>query len=129
MVQLYIFRYSLGTSQKHVENVLEVDPEKESVFDTFNIEEKQKVLDLQNKVNQYQKKNGAVLFLIDDFIEQASFAKHDHLLNPLHIKARHFNVAIISSSQKYNGLSTTIRTNSTQLIFLNCEIMRKWKVS
>ena len=58
-----------------------------------------------------------MLFLIDDFIDQASFAKHNKLLNALYITARHFNVSIISSSQKYNGLSTTIRTNSRQLIF------------
>ena len=108
--------------KKYVENDLGVNPEKEKVyFDTFNIDEMQKVLDLQNKVNQYQKKNGenklfSVLFLIDDFIDQASFAKHSNLLNALYIKARHFNVSIISSSQKYNGLSTTIRTNSRQLI-------------
>ena len=68
-----------------------MNPEKEEVyFDTFNIDEMQKVLDLQNKVNQCQKKNGAtklfsVLFLIDDFIDQASFAKHNNLLNALYI--------------------------------------------
>ena len=59
-----------------------------------------------------------MLFLIDDFIDQASFAKHNNLLNALYIKARHYGVNIISSSQGYNGLSTTIRTNSRQLIFV-----------
>ena len=58
-----------------------------------------------------------MLFLIDDFIDQASFTKHNNVLNALCIKARHFNVSIISSSQKYNGLSTTIRTNSRHLTF------------
>ena len=107
----------------YVEKRLKVDTNKEKVFfDTFNIDEMQKVLDLQHKINQYQKKNGfsklySVLFLIDDFIDQASFAKHNILLNALYIKARHYGVNIISSSQKYNGLSTTIRTNSRQLIF------------
>ena len=109
--------------KKYVENDLGVNSEKEKVyFDTCNIDEMQEVLDLQNKVNQYQKKNGAnkifsVLFLIDDFIDQASFAKHNNSLNALYIKARHFNVSIISSSQKFTGLSTTVRTNSRQLIF------------
>ena len=82
----------------------------------------QKVLNLQHKINEFQKKNGetklfSVLFLVDDFIDQASFAKHNNLLNALYIKARHYGVNIISSSQKYNGLSTTIRTNSRQRIF------------
>ena len=84
----------------------------------------QKVLDLQHKINQFQKKNGetkllSVLFLIDDFIDQQNFAKHNNLLNALYIKARHYGVSIISSSQKYNRLSTTIRTNSRQLIVFN----------
>ena len=109
--------------KKYVENDLGVNPEKEKIyFDTFNVAEMQQVLDLQNKINQYQKKNGAtklysVLFLVDDFIDQASFAKRNNLLNALYIKARHVNVSIISSSQKYNGLSTTVRTNSRQLLF------------
>ena len=59
----------------------------------------------------------SVLFLVGDFLDQASFAKHNKLLNALYIKARHYGVNIIRSSQKYNGLSTTIRTNSRQLIF------------
>ena len=60
-----------------------------------------KVLNLQHKINGVQMKNGAtkllsMLFLVDDFIDQASFAKHNNsLLNALYIKAR---------------LSTTIRT-------------------
>ena len=109
--------------KKYIEKDLNVNPEKEKVyFDTFNIDEMQKVLDLQHKINQFQKKNEhpklfSVLFLIDDFIDQASFAKHNNLLNALYIKARHYGVNIISSSQKYNGLSTTIRTNSRQMIF------------
>ena len=110
--------------KKYIEKDLNVNPEKEKVyFDTFNIDEMQKVLDLQHKINQLQKKNEhpklfSVLFLIDDFIDQASFAKHNNSLNALYIKARHYGVNIISSSQKYSGLSTTIRTNSRQLIFV-----------
>ena len=108
----------------YVENTLKVDTNKEKVFfDPFNIDEMQKVLDLQHKINRYQKKSGctklySVLFLIGDFIDQASFAKHNNLLNALYIKARHYGVNISSSSQKYNGLSTTIRTSSRQFIFL-----------
>ena len=103
----------------YVEDTLKIDTKK---FDTFNIDEMQKVVNLQHKINEFQKKNGetklfSVLFLVDDFIDQSSFAKHNNLLNALYIKARHYGVNIISSSQKHNGLSTTIRTNSRQLIF------------
>ena len=96
----------------YVENTLKIDTKKEKVFfDTFNIDEMQKVLNLQHKINEFQKMENQTL------IDQASFAKHNNLLNALYIKARHYGVNIISSSQKYNGLSTTIRTNSRQLIF------------
>ena len=73
----------------YVENTLKIDTKKEKVFfDTFNIDEMQKVLNLQHKINEFQKKNGetklfSVLFLVDDFIDQASFAKHNNLLNAL----------------------------------------------
>ena len=75
--------------KKYLEKGLNVNPEKEKVyFDTFNIDEMQKVLDFQHRINQFQKKNEhpklcSVLFLIDDFIDQASFAKHNNLLNAL----------------------------------------------
>ena len=76
--------------KKYVENDIGVNPEKENVyFDIFNIDEMQKVLNLQHKINEFQKKNGAtklfsVLFLVDDFIDQASFAKHNNLLSALY---------------------------------------------
>ena len=41
----------------YVENTLKIDTKKEKVFfDTFNIDEMQKVLNLQHKINEFQKK-------------------------------------------------------------------------
>ena len=99
----------------YIDNNLKIDTKKEKCL-------LQKVLTFQHKINEFQKKNGetelfSVLFLIDDFIDQASFAKHNNLLDALYIKARHFGVNIISSSQKYNGISTTIRTNLRPFVF------------
>ena len=109
--------------KNHVENTLKIDTKKKKcLLIRLTLMKCKKVLNLQHKINEFQKKNGetkmfSVLFLVDDFTDQASFAKHNNLLNALYIKARHYGVNIISSSQKYNGLSTTIRTNSRQLIF------------
>ena len=38
-------------------------------------------------------------------------------MNALYIRGRHFGWNIISSTRKFNGLSTIIRVNSRQLFF------------
>ena len=46
------------------------------------------------------------------------------MLNALYIRGRHFGFNIISSTQKFNGLSTIILVNSRQLFFVK---MRNYK--
>ena len=46
------------------------------------------------------------------------------MLNALYIRGRHYGVNIVSSTQKFNGLSTIIRVNSRQLYFFK---MRNYK--
>ena len=46
------------------------------------------------------------------------------MLNALYIRGRHFGVNVISSTQKFNALSTIIRVNSRQLYFFK---MRNYK--
>ena len=46
------------------------------------------------------------------------------MLNALYIRGRHFGVNVVSSSQKFNSLSTIIRVNSRQLYFFK---MRNYK--
>ena len=57
-------------------------------------------------------------------MDQVSFSKHNSMLNALYIRGRHFGVNVVSSSQKFNSLSTIIRVNSRQLYFFK---MRNYK--
>ena len=114
----------------YIEKELKVDTKKEKVyFDEFHKEDLEEILDQQYKISQYQKdhkfkKLFATLVVVDDFVDQVSFSKHNSMLNALYIRGRHFGVNVVSSSQKFNSLSTIIRVNSRQLYFFK---MRNYK--
>jgi spore coat protein CotF len=116
--------------KEYIEKTLKVNPKKEKVyFDEFHKEDLEEVLEQQYKISQYQKdhkfkKLFATLVVVDDFVDQVSFSKHNSMLNALYIRGRHFGVNVVSSSQKFNSLSTIIRVNSRQLYFFK---MRNYK--
>ena len=134
--RIYIFSSSIHVDgvwtpvKKYIENNLKIDTEKERVyFDDFNPRDLENILNLQNKITQYQKDHDfktlySVLIIIDDFVDDTRFSRHNSLLNALYIRGRHFGCNIISSTQKFNGLSTIIRVNSRQLFFFK---MRNYK--
>ena len=134
--RVYIFSSSVHVDgvwtpvKKYIENNLKIDTEKEKVyFDDFNPKDLEHILNLQNKITQYQKDHDfktlySVLITIDDFVDDTRFSRHNSLLNALYIRGRHFGCNIISSTQKFNGLSTIIRVNSRQLFFFK---MRNYK--
>ena len=134
--RIYIFSSSVHVDgvwapvKKYIENNLKIDTEKEKVyFDDFNPKDLEHILNLQNKITQYQKDHDfktlySVLIIIDDFVDDTRFSRHNSLLNALYIRGRHFGCNIISSTQKFNGLSTIIRVNSRQLFFFK---MRNYK--
>ena len=98
-------------------------------FDEFHKEDLEEILEQQYKISQYQKdhkfkKLFATLVVVDDFADQVSFSKHNSMLNALYIRGRHFGVNVVSSTQKFNSLSTIIRVNSRQLYFFK---MRNYK--
>ena len=115
----------------YIEKQLKVDPKKEKVyFDEFHKEDLEEILDQQYKISQYQKdhkfkKLFATLVVVDDFVDQVSFSKHNSMLNALYIRGRHFGVNVVSSSQKFNSLSTIIRVNSRQLYFFKMRNFRE----
>ena len=114
----------------YIEKTLKVDTKKEKIyFDDFNPSDLEEILDLQHKITKYQKDHDfkqlfSVLIIIDDFVDDTRFSRHNSLLNALYIRGRHFGCNIISSTQKFNGLSTIIRVNSRQLFFFK---MRNYK--
>ena len=134
--RIYIFSSSIHVDsvwhpvKEYIEKHLRVDTKKEKTyFDDFHKEDLEEILELQYKISKYQKDNNfktlfASLVIVDDFVDQVSFSKHNSLLNSLYIKARHYGVNVVSSSQKFNALSTIIRVNSRQLFFFK---MRNYK--
>ena len=116
--------------KEYIEKTLKVNPKKEKVyFDEFHKEDLEEILEQQYKISEYQKKNKfkklfATLIVVDDFVDAVSFSKHNSMLNALYIRGRHFGVNVVSSTQKFNGLSTIIRVNSRQLYFFK---MRNYK--
>jgi hypothetical protein len=65
-----------------------------------------------------------VLLVLDDCIaesnENGRNAFHNNsVLSKLYSRARHYNINVITTSQKYTSLSRLIRVNSLQLIILN----------
>ena len=115
----------------YIEKHLHVDTKREKVyFDEFHKEDLEEILEQQYKINQYQKDHNfkqlfATLVLVDDFVDQVSFSKHNSMLNALYIRGRHFGVNVVSSSQKFNSLSTIIRVNSRQLFFFKMRNYRE----
>ena len=109
--------------KEYIERTLKVNPKKEKIyFDEFHKEDLEEILEQQYKISEYQKKHKfkklfATLIVVDDFCDDVRFSKHNSMLNALYIRGRHFGVNVVSSTQKFNGLSTIIRVNSGQLYF------------
>ena len=79
-------------------------------------------MELQHKISKYQKDHDfkqlfSTLIILDDFIDDRKFSKHNSILNALFIRARHNGLNVIASSQKFNPISTVARTNARQLYF------------
>ena len=134
--RIFIFSSSIHVDsvwtrvKDYIEKTLKIDPKKEKIyFDDFDPTDLEEILDLQHKITKFQKDHDfkqlfSVLIIIDDFVDDTRFSRHNSLLNALYIRGRHFGCNIISSTQKFNGLSTIIRVNSRQLFFFK---MRNYK--
>ena len=109
--------------KEYIEKEMKVNAEKERIYhDDFNQQDMEDVIELQHKISKYQKDHDfkklfSTLIILDDFIDDARFSKHNSMLNTLFIKARHVGLNVIASSQKFNAISTVARTNVRQLYF------------
>lgn len=92
-----------------------------SFYDEFDPSVIQKILDRAKKVTQHlkatkQKKRFNVLIVIDDFADNPQAVhKCGGILETLYVKARHYFVSTIISSQKLKLISPCIRVNLTAL--------------
>ena len=96
---------------KYIQKELNVDNKKEQfLFDEYDGDALQKIIDTQHKVIEYQKKNKmkklfSCLLIIDDFAEDRIFMKYSKVLHGLYTKSRHFGLSVITATQKYNALA------------------------
>ena len=81
---------------KYVETELKIDSNKEQyLYDEYNAEALQHIIDTQRKIVEYQKKIGmkklfSCLLIIDDFAEDKTFMRYSQILHGLYAKSRHF---------------------------------------
>ena len=106
---------------KYIEKEMKIDNKKEQyLFDEYNAEALEHIINTQHKVIEYQKKTKmnklfSCLLIIDDFAEDRVFMKYSKVLHGLYTKSRHFGLSVITASQKYNALATIVRLNTSSL--------------
>ena len=91
------------------------------LFDTYNPEDMQKVIDTQFKVIEYMKNQGysklySICIIVDDFVDMPKFChSNNSLLNTLFIKGRHMSISTLCTTQNFRCLSSIIRTQITEI--------------
>ena len=116
---------------KYIEKELKIDNKKEQyLFDEYNAEALEHIIDTQHKVIEYQKKNKmtklfSCLLVIDDFAEDKTFMRYSKILHGLYTKSRHFGLSVITASQKLNALATIVRVNTSSLYIFKLKNIRE----
>ena len=110
---------------------MNVDNKKEQfLFDEYDGDALQHIIDTQHKVVEYQKKNKmkklfSCLLIIDDFAEDRVFMKYSKVLHGLYTKSRHFGLSVITATQKYNALAPIVRLNTSSLYIFKLKNMKE----
>ena len=106
--------------KRYVEDVMQINTEKEPCFfEEFKSEGLEKK-DTQHKVVEYQKKHKmkklyGILCILDGITDDPRVARHSKWLTSLYCRGRHNNISCITSLQKWNSTNTIIRSNATHL--------------
>jgi len=98
------------------------DQEKDPTFrDDFDVQFLKDLLDRQKRMTEHLKARGAkrrfnICIVIDDHADNpAAMHRAGGILETLYVRARHFGVSTIVSSQKLKLMSPTVRVNLTAL--------------
>ena len=85
-------------------------------YDTFDPTIIESVINQQKELKKKNtKKIPNLLIILDDCLQTGAF-NHHSIIETAYVRLRHFDISLICSSQKYVGLSRTIRLNSKALI-------------
>lgn len=105
---------------KYLEDTIGFHSEEDKyLFDHYNSEDLEKIIEDQKKIATHQKNNNhkklhQICIIVDDFADQPSFSRHSKLLHGLFTKGRHSFISSFVSTQKASALSTIIRVNCTE---------------
>ena len=109
--------------KKSVKEGLKVDNDKEPCWwDELNVEDLEKVTETQNKIIEYQKKQGTkkllnILVVLDDVSDNPAITRNNKLLNSLFYRGRHTGISTLVSLQKSSTVPPIIRVNISHLFY------------
>ena len=90
-------------------------------FDEYNMEELLHIIDVQEKLINYQKEKEhkqlfQIAIIIDDFADDPIFMRSSKILHSLFTRGRHKLISTFVSSQKFAALAPIIRVNASSYI-------------
>ena len=109
--------------KKYIKEGLKVDNDKEPCWwDEFNVEDLERVIETQNKIIEYQKKQGTkklfiILVILDDVSDNPAITRNSKLLNSLFCRGRHSGILTLVSLQKSLTVPPIIRVNISHLCY------------
>jgi len=124
--RIFVFSHSMYTDwnwkelMKYSEEVMHVNPQREKTFfDTMDEKELAKIIDRQTRLADTAKKRiaaggmknqlPAIAVVLDDFVDDARFAKNSTLITMLASRSRHLNISLFASCQKFRAVQNTLR--------------------
>ena len=106
-----------------VKKHIKVDNDKEPcLWDEFNVEDLERVIETQNKIIEYQKKQGMkklfnILLILDDVSDNPAITRNNKLLNSLFCRGRHSGISTLVSLQKSSTVPPIIRVNISHVFY------------
>ena len=126
----YIFSKNATTDHtwepvvKHLRSVKKNPEEEKILFDDFDVQELNRIIETQKSLIQYQKRHDhrllyQVCIVIDDWggSHEIFRGKKGQALQDLFLMGRHYGINIICCLQKLRLASTVMRTNVTLLLY------------
>ena len=104
--------------RKHVKDVMKVPDDEQTMWDTWEPQALEEIIERHKKVNAFLKKKGkkkgfVILALVDDFADAGDKVMHSstNVLTSLFVRGRHLGCACWLLSQKLRVVSLLARTN------------------
>lgn len=126
--RIYIFSPSVDVDatwqpvRKYIESEMKVQhtDDEPIYFDHYDPEALYTIINTQQKVIEYQKKQNhkklfSVLIIVDDFADDPKFSRHSKILHALYTRGRHNSISTITATQKFSSIAPIIRVNATEL--------------